>query len=193
MFIIIIIIILILGIISVVLEIRNIDSQYDRVFEYSSHLRELIKKANKKQNYNFEKIRVIALSSDVIHIFDDGYSYYVYHLSSDLSQDNVRGVLNQVDFIGKAEIETYYRLNKEKNKLRSTFINPFTLFYRGIGFILRYVFGYFIELFDKEFDYNGKLWKTINLIITLLASIITILGFFGFNYTKLSSLYPFNP
>lgn len=185
---IIVITILILGIVSVVVEIREIELRYDQICEYSTHLRTLINKANKKQDYNFEKVRVIALSSDVINIFDDSYSYYVYQLSSDLAQDNVKGVLNFADAIGKAEIETYCRLNKEKHQLKYIFINPFTLFYRGIGFILRYVFGYVIELFNKDFDYEGRSWKIINLIVTLIASIFTILTFFGYDWLKIISL-----
>lgn len=179
-------VVLILGALSVFADISGINEQHDLVYEYTAKLRKIIEKAEKKKDCTAEAVRVIALSDDVIAILGDAYEYQVLHISADLSQNKPCEVKYFTDAIGKAEIETYYRLDKEKFRLKCTFFNPFTLFYRGIGFILRYVFGYFIELFDKDFDFEGKVWKTVNLIITLLASTFTIMGFFGYDWRGLT-------
>lgn len=156
--------VLMLGVLSVVVDICVINEQHSKLYEYTAMLRKIIEKAEKKKDCTAEAVRVIALSDDVIEIAGDGYEYQVMHISSDLSQNKPEQVKFFTNSIAKAEIETYYRLDKEKTHLKCTYYNPFTLFYRGIGFILRYVFGYFIELLDKDFDFDGKVWKAINLI-----------------------------
>lgn len=187
--IIIVMVVFLLGIFSVLVDISGINEQHDKVYEYTAKLRKIIEKAEKKKDCTAEAVSVIALSDDVMQIFGDAYSYQVMHISSDLSQNKASEVKYFTDAIGKAEIETYYRLDKERFQLKCKFYNPFTLFYRGIGFILRYVFGYLIELFDKDFDFEGNAWKTMNLIITLLASVFTIMTFFGYDWSKILSVF----
>lgn len=184
--IIIVVVVLALGVLSVIVDISRINEQHDRIYEYTAKLRKIIEKAEKQKDCTAEAVRVIALSDDVIQIFGTDYDYHVFHISSDLSQNKPDQVKYFIDGIGKAEIETYYRLEKEKFHLKCTFCNPFTLFYRGIGFILRYVFGYLIEIFDKDFNFESKVWKTVTFIITLLASVFTIMTFFGYDWKGLT-------
>ena len=106
-----------------------------------------------------------------------------------LSNKNFYGIEKHINSICHEELQAFQRLNNEKRKLYSHLWNPITLFFCGIGFILRIVFGYFIELFDEDFDYEGKVWKTVITGFGILTGVFTTLSFFGYDWFKLMTLF----
>ena len=79
-----------------------------------------------------------------------------------------------------------------KNKrigLWKALLNPIELFCRGIEFLLRYCFAYFLSMIKSDFDYDGKTWKFVVGIISFISAVLTILGFFGITFNTINSYY----
>lgn len=176
--------VVLLGIMSVLVDVHKRSLQQKTISEYTAAVATLREKLEKKEDLTNEATYIIAKAHEMSSIFHDAL-HPTITLSSRLANNGLYGIDKYINEISQDEIQALQRLNDEKQSLLKQLLNPFTLFYRGIGFILRYVFGYLIELFNKDFDFEGKVWKTFNFIITLLASIFTMMTFFGYDWSGL--------
>ena len=185
--IIIIVVVLVLGVVSVLVDIYERGAKQRKINEYTEQVASFWSKYQKNEDFASEATYIIAQSHEISAIFNDAL-HPTLTLASRLANNGLYGIEKYINEIGQNEIQTNQRLNNEKRAIFKQLWNPFTLFYRGIGFILRYVFGYLIEMFDSDFDFEGRVWKTINIIVTLIASIFTIMIFFGYDWQSLTSI-----
>ena len=172
---------------SVLVDVHKRGVQQRKISEYTTQVASFWNKLQKKEDFGEEATYIIAQSHEMSAIFADAL-HPTLTLASRLASNGLYGIDAYINEIGRDEIETHQRLNNEKRNLYKHLWNPFTLFYRGIGFVLRYVFGYLIEMFDSDFDFEGRVWKIINLVLSLVAGIITIITFFGYDWSKIISL-----
>ena len=69
--------------------------------------------------------------------------------------------------------------DREIDQLNKQRFNPFNLLYRGVELVTNFVFGYFISKVNTEFNHEqNKVWRAINLIITIVGSLASILSYF---------------
>lgn len=186
--IIIVIAVVLLGVLSVLLDVRKRYKQQRQIRDYTAKVGILAQKLRKNKNATQEATYIIAHSHEMSELFNDPMDSTIT-LSSRLTNGGYYGIEKYINEIGEDELQTLQRLENEKHDIKKQLWNPFTLFYRGIGLVLRYVFGYLIELFNKDFDYEGKTWKIINLLVTLAASIFTIMTFFGYDWAEIVKFF----
>lgn len=186
--IIIVIAVVLLGVISVLLDVRKRNKQQRQLCDYTVQVATLADKLAKNEDITTEATYIIAHSPAISKLFR-GYTSPTGILSSRLANNGLYGIEKYINEIGEEEIKTQQRLENEKHDIKIQLWNPFTLFYRGIGLVLRFAFGYLIELFNKDFDYEGRTWKIINLVVTLAASIFTIMTFFGYDWARIVNFF----
>ena len=177
-----------LGVVSIFVDVYKKGLLQKQLTNYTCHVTSLAEKLNKKEDCTHEAMYIIAHSPEVSKLFYSPLCPAI-SLSLQLSNKNYYGIEKLINSIGHEELQAFQRLNNEKQKLYSHLWNPVTLFFRGIGFILRMVFGYFIELFDEDFDYEGKVWKTVITGFGILTGVFTTLSFFGYDWFKLMTLF----
>lgn len=182
--IIIVIVVVLLGLLSVLLDGCKRSKQQRQIYEYTSQVAVLVEKITKNEDITPEANYIIAHSPAISKLFR-GISSPALILSSRLANNGLYGIEKYINEIREDELQTQQQLQNEKHDLFKHLWNPFTLFYRGIGLVFRYVFGYLIELINKDFDYEGKTWKVLILIVTLAASVFTIMSFFGYDWAKI--------
>lgn len=185
--IIIVVAVLLLGVASVFIDVYECGAKQRKISRYTARVASLLSKYQKNENFRAEATYIIAHSHEMSALFNDAL-HPTLTLASRLANNGLYGIEKYINEIGQDEIQTYQRLNNEKRVIFKQLGNPFTLFYRGIGFILRYIFGYLIGIINKDFDYEGIVWKTINLIVTLIASVFTIMTFFGYDWSRILSI-----
>jgi hypothetical protein len=111
---------------------------------------------------------------------------FVHMLYKPYNRDSLEKEALNIHRISNQKIEEF---KNKKHTLNRSFLNPFTLFYRGIGLILKYIFGYLITLFVDDFNYEGKGWKIFVGIISFIGSLVSIIGFFDIRYTDICNLF----
>lgn len=184
---IILVVLVVLGIVSVFFDILLRRKQQIIIRNYTSQVYSLSCKLDKNEDFSTEKNYIIAHTPEVSSLFRSPQCPELT-LSKRLVNNGFYGIDIYFNEIAKEELQANQRLEDEKRCILKQLWNPFTLFYRGIGMILRYVFGYLIEIFNKDFDYDGTIWKIIEIVVSLVVGIFTIMTFFGYDFSKIISL-----
>lgn len=182
--IIIVIVVVLLGALSVLLDVCKLRKQQRQLYEYTAQVAALAEKITKHEDITPVANYIIAHSPAISELLSS-FTSSTLILSSRLANNGLYGIEKYINEFGKDELQTQQRLQNEKHDILKHLWNPFTLFYRGVGVVLRYVFGYLIELINKDFDYDGKTWKIVNLIVTLAASVFTVMSFFGYDWAEI--------
>lgn len=180
----------ILGIINVIIEKRKIKKIISEINNYIDNLHDLVIKlqTNKESSIN---IKYFLSNVDKIGKHVHGcISYPTSSIAHNLTNRNY----SLIEKDAKEFIELAYPkiedLKDTKKKLNLTFINPFTLYYKGIELVLKYMIGYFLEIIiNEDINYENKPWNTFVTIVNIITSAITIFGFFGWDfYTIINSI-----
>ena len=169
---------LILGVFSVVIEIKRIKVQKKYVEDFVNKADELNQTVSKNSNPTEYITYILEHYQEVSDVMGEGaYKMPVYKLGSSLSN------LNPVEprlfaQIVAEEIEFKGAKDREKRKLKHQLLNPFILLYRGVELVMDVMFGYIIHKFNPKFSPDSSMaWKVINTFLTIAGSIASILSY----------------
>ena len=138
--IIIVVVIVLLGVLSVILDVHKRSWQQRQICDYTAQVASLAEKVGNNEDITQEATYIIAHTHEISKLFKDPMNPTVT-LSSRLTNNGLYGIEKYINEIGEDELQTQQCLQNEKHNLLKHLWNPFTLFYRGIGLILRFVFG----------------------------------------------------
>ena len=176
--------IILLGIISVVCEKNKYQKKINNIQTYNNSIRSYLSGDNKQLEFLMTK------GGEIEPIVQDYVSSpvtsFVHMLYKPYNRNSLEKEALNIHRISNQKIEEF---KNKKHTLNRSFLNPFTLFYRGIGLILKYIFGYLITLFVDDFNYEGKGWKIFVGIISFIGSLVSIIGFFDIRYTDICNLF----
>lgn len=165
-----------LGAISLFIALREIVKNVDFIHNYDKRTKSLYEKIASNTDYTEEMWFIMAESNKMSSVMRETVFHKpVLELSSDIQYHRpISLIVNKIGIIEADIIKAERFYNDEHIKTRKQILNPFTLFYRGIGLIMYVVFGYLISQMNTNFDFQGKAWKIINVTIALFGGIASI-------------------
>ena len=180
--------ILILGIIDILTKVYQTKKEDSNILLFWSKVRDLYDKI--KTNSNIEnEIQYIISESKYIDKLLTGNSMYspVFYFVDDISHRKFNDQDRYLDAIYKLIIQHEKENKTRRIELCKALLNPIELFCRGIEFLLRFCFAYFLSMIKSDFDYNGKTWRFVVGTISFISAVLTILGFFGITFSSINS------
>ena len=180
--------ILILGIIDILTKVYQTKKEDSNILLFWSKVRDLYDKI--KTNSNIEnEIQYIISESKYIDKLLTGSSIYspVFYFVDDISHRKFNDQDRYLDAIYKLIIQHEKENKTRRIELCKALLNPIELFCRGIEFLLRFCFAYFLSMIKSDFDYNGKTWRFVVGTISFISAVLTILGFFGITFSSINS------
>jgi hypothetical protein len=180
--------ILILGIIDTLIKVHQTMKEDSDIRLFWSKVCDLYDKIGTNSNIENE-IQYIISESKYIDKLLTGNSMYspVFYFVDDISHRKFNDQDRYLDAIYKLIIQHEKENKTRRIELCKALLNPIELFCRGIEFILRFCFAYFLSMIKSDFDYNGKTWRFVVGVISFISAVLTILGFFGVTFSSISS------
>lgn len=180
--------ILFFGVVDVLSKVYQTKKEDSNILLFWSTVRDLYAKI--KTNSNIEnEIQYIISESKYIDKLLTGSSIYspVFYFVDDISHRKFNDQDRYLDAIYKLIIQHEKENKTRRIELCKALLNPIELFCRGIEFLLRFCFAYFLSMIKSDFDYNGKTWRFVVGGISFISAVLTILGFFGVTFSSISS------
>lgn len=180
--------ILFFGVVNVLSKVYQTKKEDSNILLFWSTVRDLYAKI--KTNSNIEnEIQYIISESKYIDKLLTGSSIYspVFYFVDDISHRKFNDQDRYLDAIYKLIIQHEKENKTRRIELCKALLNPIELFCRGIEFLLRFCFAYFLSMIKSDFDYNGKTWRFVVGGISFISAVLTILGFFGVTFSSISS------
>lgn len=180
--------ILFFGVVNVLSKVYQTKKEDSNILLFWSTVRDLYAKI--KTNSNIEnEIQYIISESKYIDKLLTGSSIYspVFYFVDDISHRKFNDQDRYLDAIYKLIIQHEKENKTRRIELCKAVLNPIELFCRGIEFLLRFCFAYFLSMIKSDFDYNGKTWRFVVGGISFISAVLTILGFFGVTFSFISS------
>ena len=180
--------ILFFGVVNVLSKVYQTKKEDSNILLFWSTVRDLYAKI--KTNSNIEnEIQYIISESKYIDKLLTGSSIYspVFYFVDDISHRKFNDQDRYLDAIYKLIIQHEKENKTRRIELCKALLNPIELFCRGIEFLLRFCFAYFLSMIKSDFDYNGKTWRFVVGGISFISAALTILGFFGVTFSSISS------
>ena len=180
--------ILILGIIDTLIKVHQTMKEDSDIRLFWSKVCDLYDKIGTNSNIENE-IQYIISESKYIDKLLTGNSMYspVFYFVDDISHRKFNDQDRYLDAIYKLIIQHEKENKTRRIELCKALLNPIELFCRGIEFLLRFSFAYFLSMIKSDFDYNGKTWRFVVGVISFISAVLTILGFFGVTFSSISS------
>ena len=180
--------ILILGIIDTLIKVHQTMKEDSDIRLFWSKVCDLYDKIGTNSNIENE-IQYIISESKYIDKLLTGNSMYspVFYFVDDISHRKFNDQDRFLDAIYKLIIQHEKENKTRRIELCKALLNPIELFCRGIEFLLRFCFAYFLSMIKSDFDYNGKTWRFVVGVISFISAVLTILGFFGVTFNSISS------
>lgn len=180
--------ILILGIIDTLIKVHQTMKEDSDIRLFWSKVCDLYDKIGTNSNIENE-IQYIISESKYIDKLLTGNSMYspVFYFVDDISHRKFNDQDRYLDAIYKLIIQHEKENKTRRIELCKALLNPIELFCRGIEFLLRFCFAYFLSMIKSDFDYNGKTWRFVVGVISFISAVLTILGFFGVTFNSISS------
>jgi len=180
--------ILILGIIDTLIKVHQTMKEDSDIRLFWSKVCDLYDKIGTNSNIENE-IQYIISESKYIDKLLTGNSMYspVFYFVDDISHRKFNDQDRYLDAIYKLIIQHEKENKTRRIELCKALLNPIELFCRGIEFLLRFCFAYFLSMIKSDFDYNGKTWRFVVGVISFISAVLTILGFFGVTFSSISS------
>ncbi len=177
--------IILLGIISVVCEKNKYQKKINNIQTYNNSICSYL--SGDKKQFEFLMTKGGEIEQIVQDYVSSPVTSFVHMLYKPYNNiDSLKKEALNIHRISNQKIEEF---KNKKHTLNRSFLNPFTLFYRGIGLLLKYILGYLINLFFDDFNYDGKGWKTFVGFISFISALASIMGFFEISYTDISNLF----
>ena len=176
------------GVVNVLSKVYQTKKEDSNILLFWSTVRDLYAKI--KTNSNIEnEIQYIISESKYIDKLLTGSSIYspVFYFVDDISHRKFNDQDRYLDAIYKLIIQHEKENKTRRIELCKALLNPIELFCRGIEFLLRFCFAYFLSMIKSDFDYNGKTWRFVVGVISFISAVLTILGFFGVTFSSISS------
>ena len=180
--------ILFFGVVNVLSKVYQTKKEDSNILLFWSTVRDLYAKI--KTNSNIEnEIQYIISESKYIDKLLTGSSIYspVFYFVDDISHRKFNDQDRYLDAIYKLIIQHEKENKTRRIELCKALLNPIELFCRGIEFLLRFCFAYFLSMIKSDFDYNGKTWRFVVGVISFISAVLTILGFFDVTFSSISS------
>ena len=180
--------ILILGVIDILTKVYQTKKEDSNILLFWNTVRDLYDKIKTNSNIEYE-IQYIISESKYIDKLLTGSSIYspVFYFVDDISHRKFNDQDRYLDAIYKLIIQHEKDNKTRRIELCKALLNPIELFCRGIEFLLRFCFAYFLSMIKSDFDYNGKTWRFVVGVISFISAVLTILGFFGVTFSSISS------
>ena len=175
-------------VVNVLSKVYQTKKEDSNILLFWSTVRDLYAKI--KTNSNIEnEIQYIISESKYIDKLLTGSSIYspVFYFVDDISHRKFNDQDRYLDAIYKLIIQHEKENKTRRIELCKALLNPIELFCRGIEFLLRFCFAYFLSMIKSDFDYNGKTWRFVVGVISFISAVLTILGFFGVTFSSISS------
>lgn len=178
---------LILGIIDIFIRVRKTIREDSDILEFWKTIKILYDNIEENRAVDNESYYIISKSKYIDKLLTNNSLYSpVFNFTSDISKGEYNNAVRYLDLVRKYIIQNTEDNRRKRLSLWWSLLNPIELFCRGIEISLRYCLSYFISLLKSNFDYNGKPWKVIVGIISLISAILTILGFFGVTFNTMN-------
>ena len=170
---------ILLGILSVVLSKAKLRKDCKALDSFCDHVAGLLIQNAKQEEINTHLAYILENYQEASDIAgEDVYNSPISQLGATIANGNPVDT-NLYTRIAAERIKYGGSLKRRIKKLNSHFYNPFVLLYRGVELVMNFVFGYIISKFNPDFDHErNTIWKIINVIVTFLGSIASIVSLF---------------
>ena len=167
--------IIILGVIQILRVRSNIRKDVAFMYEYCEKLKKLYDKIGTSESCNEEVLFIISHSKKMSSIMDESVFHMpILKLSNNLQHKQISSVISSIEKVGADFVKREEYFKELQSKTIRQIYNPFTLFYCGIELLMHIIFGYLITKIDADFNFKGKTWQGINIIISLLGGVASI-------------------
>ena len=109
------------------------------------------------------KFNILYLNQSISTSYLPGalYTLLFFYFVDDISHRKFNDQDRYLDAIYKLIIQHEKENKTRRIELCKALLNPIELFCRGIEFLLRFCFAYFLSMIKSDFDYNGKTWRFV--------------------------------
>ena len=170
------IVIILLGLVSIHRDKREIHDENKEISDFLNNLSSLVNKIRAGQNCDKEYRIFVANSQKMSKMMGEWIENMpIMELEFELSKGHQPDDYKLFHvYSNAAKIETSSKERVEGlNKQR---YNLFTLYYRGVGLCLEYIFGYLVKLAYPKLSFKSKAWEIVSIIVSLLTVITDIVG-----------------
>lgn len=171
-------IIIIFGIIDYKNEIHDIEKNQNIISKFLDAAVSLINKCVSGEQTDKEYLEIMSAYKQVDRIL----RVHCYHPSSydvayNISRNDLDSLYKTVSTLNQEVVSTLAEFELDRKKLIKQRLNVFNYFYRGVGSMLQFVFGYPIQMIKPSFDFESRGWNIFCAIIGLIGSLASILSF----------------
>lgn len=135
-------------------------------------------KSKKQQDISDEALWVLSNTDIILDIVKPKGSNSIDNLRSYIIVNNSIGIENYSTWLSREIVSWISEIDHKRASAKWQLANPFIWFYSGVELVLMIVLGFPIKKFNPDFDYNGKHWKYVSLIFTVLSGLSSIIGFY---------------
>ncbi len=165
------------GFIGWLLILRNIRGEERAINDFCNHSLKLLKES-KKNKYSQETLTYIVSNYNYISkIIPEHYPHMpVYSLGLAIRDGKAYEIESNVNQIQIDTVSSIAEHERQFKKQCKGWWNIFDHFFRGVGLLLRIVFGYPIQMIKPDFSFHSKGWNTFIAIVGLIGSIASIIS-----------------
>ena len=165
------------GFIGWLLNLRKIRGEERAINDFCNHSLKLLKES-KKNKYSQETLTYIVSNYNYISkIIPEHYPHMpVYSLGLAIRDGKAYEIESNVNQIQIDTVSSIAEHERQFKKQCKGWWNIFDLFFRGVGLLLRIVFGYQIQMIKPDFSFHSKGWNTFSAIVGLIGSVASIIS-----------------
>ena len=170
--------ILVLGILNIVINLFKLLNQNLKLVKYLDIVNALSTKTsrNSREDITEEALWVLSNTDVIEQIVAPPIVNPIHELKNNVVANNSIGIHSTSTRLSREIVSWIARIDHKRSSMRWQLLNPFTWFYRGVELILMIVVGYPIKQFNPDFDFEGKPWKLVSLLFTLISGFSSIAG-----------------
>lgn len=170
--------ILALGILNIIINLFKLLKQIMKLGEYLDIVNALSNKTsrNNREDISEEALWVLSNTDVIEAIVNPPLINPIHELKNCVIANNSIGIHSTSTKLSREVVSWISKIDHKRSSMRWQLLNPFTWFYRGIELILMIVVGYLIKQFKPDFDFDGKPWKVVSLIFTIVSGLSSIAG-----------------
>lgn len=170
-------VIIIFGIVAYINELHDIEKNQNIISKFLDAAVSLINKCDSGESADKEYFEIMSdykQADRILRVHCDHPS--PYHIAYNISRNDLDSLYKTVSTLNQEVVSTLAEFDLDRNELAKQRWNVFNYFFRGVGFILRFVFGYPIKMIKPSFDFESRGWNTFCVIIGLIGSLVSILS-----------------
>ena len=170
--------VLALGILNIIINLFKMLKQIMKMGNYLDIVNALSTKTSResREDISDEALWVLSNTDIIEGIVNPPLVNPIHELKNCIVANNSIGIHSTSTRLSREVISWISKIDHKRSSMRWQLLNPFTWFYRGVELLLMVVLGYPIKQFNPDFDFEGKPWKVVSLVFTIVSGLSSIVG-----------------